>query len=106
MPKPSKHKFTVLMIAPLAACTSIEAQSADAMAGIVLTGGLRPSESVLRVIRAMPIPVLLAQQDSYRVAFHVHDLSVKTRPGDAEKICLIRDIIANNVDVKKLVGAI
>ena len=30
------------------------------MAGIVLTGNLRPSDSVLKVIRAMPYPVLLA----------------------------------------------
>ena len=106
-------KRGVLLITPgdredilLAACTSIEAQSADAMAGIVLTGGLRPSESVLRIIRAMPIPVLLAQQDSYRVAFHVHDLTVKTRPDDTEKISIIRDLIASHVDVNKILKAL
>ena len=55
------------------------------MAGIVLTGGLRPSEALLKVIRTMPIPVLLAKQDSYQVASKVHDLTVKTRPNDAEK---------------------
>ena len=38
------------------------------MAGIVLTGNLRPGPSVLKVIRAMPIPVLLTAQDSYQVA--------------------------------------
>jgi len=55
------------------------------MAGIVLTGGLRPSPSVLKVIQAMPIPVLLAQKDSYQVASKVHNLTVKTRPNDSEK---------------------
>jgi hypothetical protein len=72
----------------------------------VLTGGSPPNESVLKVIRAMPIPVLLAREDSYQVASQVHDLTVKTRPNDAEKISLIRDLIAANVDVKKIMETI
>jgi BioD-like phosphotransacetylase family protein len=103
-------KRGVLLITPgdredivLAACTGIEADSPDKMAGIVLTGGLRPADGVLKVIRAMPIPVLLTEEDSYQVASKVHDLNVKTRPGDAEKISLIRDIVAKNVNVKKIV---
>ena len=103
-------KRGVLLITPgdredivLAACTSIDANSDNKMAGIVLTGGLRPSESVLKVIRTMPIPVLLAQPDSYQVALRVHDLNVKTTPADAQKISLIRDIIAKSVNVKKII---
>ena len=106
-------KKGVLLITPgdredlvLAACTGIDANGGDAMAGIVLTGGLRPSESVLKVIRTMPIPVLLAKLDSYRVASKVHNLTVKTRPTDSEKISLIRDMIARSVNVKKIVKAI
>lgn len=103
-------KRGVLLITPgdredivLAACTGIEAQSEEKMAGIVLTGGLLPSDPVLKVIRAMPIPVLLARADSYQVASTVHDLIVKTRPSDAEKISLIRDIVAKSVNVKRIV---
>jgi hypothetical protein len=90
----------------LAACTSIETRSDERIAGIVLTGGLRPNESVLKVIRAMPVAVLLASEDSYQVASRVHDLTVKTRPNDSEKISLIRDLIAKNVNVKKIVETI
>jgi BioD-like phosphotransacetylase family protein len=106
-------KRGVLLITPgdrediiLAACTSIDAQSEEKMAGIVLTGGLRPHESILKIIRAMPIPVLLAQADSYEVASKVHTLIVKTRPSDAEKISLIRDIVAKNVNVKKIINSL
>lgn len=106
-------KRGVLLITPgdredivLAACTSIDANSDDKMAGIVLTGGLRPSEAVLKVIRTLPIPVLLAGADSYQVASRVHDLNVKTRPADAEKISLIRDIIAKSVNVKKIINSL
>ncbi len=103
----------VLLITPgdredivLAACTSLDAHVETRMAGIVLTGNLRPTAGVMKVIRAMPIPVLLAKQDSYEVASRVHDLTVKTRPSDAEKISLIRDLVANNVDVKKILESL
>jgi BioD-like phosphotransacetylase family protein len=103
----------VLLITPgdredivLAACTAIDAQSTEKMAGIVLTGGLRPPEGILKIIRTMPIPVLLAQADSYQVASKVNNLTVKTRPTDGEKISLIRDIVAKNVNLKKILQAL
>ncbi len=106
-------KAGVLLITPgdredilLAACAGIENGGGEMMAGIVLTGGLRPPENILQIIRTMPIPVLLAQADSYQVASKVHDLIVKTRPSDAEKISLIRDIVAENVNVKKILQAL
>ena len=46
--------------------------------------------------------ILLAKQDSYEVASKVHDLIVKTRPDDTEKISVIRDLIAKYVDVGKI----
>lgn len=76
------------------------------LAGIVLTGGLRPGNAVLKVIRATEYPILLAQQDSYEVASMVHDLTVKTRPDDTEKISVIRDLIAEHVDVNKILKAL
>jgi BioD-like phosphotransacetylase family protein len=106
-------KRGVLLITPgdrediiLAACTSLDGAIEDAMAGIILTGDLRPSPSVMKVIKAMPIPVLLSPQDSYEVASRVHDLTVKTRPGDARKITLIRDLIAECVNIDKILEAI
>lgn len=106
-------KRGVLLITPgdredimLAVATTLISERDETMAGVVLTGNLRPGPSVLKAIREMPFPVLLAKDDSYQVASKVHDLTVKTRPGDTEKISLIRDIIAQNVDVKKILGAL
>jgi hypothetical protein len=90
----------------LAACTSLDGANEEMMAGIVLTGDLRPSASVQKVIRAMPIPVLLVAEDSYQVASKVHDLTVKTRPADAHKITLIRDLISKSVDLPKILKAL
>jgi len=103
----------VLLITPgdredilLAACADLAGQADEKMAGIVLTANLRPGPSVLKMIQSMPIPVLLAAQDSYEVASRVHDLTVKTRPNDAEKISLIRDLIAKNVDIGAILKAL
>ena len=90
----------------LAACTALDSQSEEKMAGIILTGGLRPPENILKIIRTMPIPVLLAQADSYEVASKVHNLTVKTRPNDAEKISLIRDLVAKHVNLKKILSSL
>ena len=102
-------KNGVLLITPgdrediiLAAAASTGPGQGPQLAGIVLTGGLRPSASVLKVIRGASFPILLAKQDSYEVASKVHDLIVKTRPDDTEKISVIRDLIAKYVDVGKI----
>ncbi len=106
-------KEDVLLITPgdrediiLAAAAAQGTDGASVLAGIVLTGNLRPSNGVLNVIRQMPFPVLLAKEDSYAVASQVHDLTVKTGPEDTEKIRLIRDLIARHVDVEKIVRAL
>lgn len=85
---------------------SLDHQKGQMMAGIVLTGNLRPNAKMLKVLREMPIPVMLTAEDSYRVAAKVHDLTVKTRPGDAKKITLIRDLISKSVDVKKILNSL
>jgi len=90
----------------LAAGATTVPNSDDKLAGIVLTGGMRPGASVLKALQTMPVPVMLVKADSYQVASKVHNLTVKTRPGDAAKISLIRDIVARTVNVKKIVQSL
>ncbi|MBA4148396.1 MAG: AAA family ATPase [Verrucomicrobia bacterium] len=89
-----------------AAAATLSGKGLSTIAGIVLTGDLRPSEGVLKLIREMNFPVLLAKDDSYEVASKVHDLIIKTRPDDVEKIALIRDVIGQHVDVSRILKAI
>lgn len=105
-------KKGVLVITPgdredilLAAAATLSGQGTDGLAGIILTGGQRPSPSVMRVVEALPFPVLAIGAESYRVASKVHDLTVKTRPADTGKIGLIRDLISRYVDVERIVTA-
>jgi BioD-like phosphotransacetylase family protein len=106
-------KKGVLVIAPgdredlvMAAATTLFDQATEGLAGILLTGGQRPSPSVMRVVEAMPFPVLLSRAETYRVASKVHDLTIKTRPTDTRKIEIIRDLIAKHVDVRKIIKAV
>lgn len=106
-------KRGVLVITPgdredliLAAAAKLCGCEDEGLAGMVLTGNLRPGDSVLKVIETMPFPVLLSREDSYEVASKVHDLTVKTRPGDTEKISVIRDMISDYVDVNKILSAL
>ena len=106
-------KKGVLLITPgdredilLAAASAASANPAQRVAGIVLTGGLRPDPSVAELMGVLPCPVLLARDDSYDTASKVHDMIVKTRPDDTEKIALIRDLIAKHVDVQKILDSL
>jgi BioD-like phosphotransacetylase family protein len=90
----------------LAVKKSLAGHNKETIAGIVLTGNLRPDDGLLKTIQAMPIPVLFAEQDSYEVAAKVHDLTVKTRPTDAGKISLIRNLIAKNVNLSKILESL
>lgn len=76
------------------------------LAGVVLSDNIRPTASVMKLIRALPCPVLLAAADSYAVASGVHDLTVKTRPNDTQKIRLIQDMIARHVDLDRILDRI
>ena len=90
----------------LAACASLESRDGPRMAGIVLTGGLRPGDNVLKLVRHLETPFMLVRADSYAVASQVNNLIVKTRPSDSEKISVIRDIVAKNVNVKKIIESL
>lgn len=76
------------------------------LAGIVLSDALRPGGALLEAVRKLPFPVLAADGDSYEVASKVHDLIVKIRPSDAQKIALVRDMIATHVDLDQILERI
>ncbi len=88
----------------LAAAATLPNSKGESLAGIVLTDGMEPSASVMGLLKKMPCPVLLAGQDIYQVASKIHDMMVKTRPGDTEKIDLIRGMIGQHVDVPRILA--
>jgi len=72
------------------------------VAGIVLTGDLMPTQEFINQTQLASIPVLLAKQDTYTVASTVHDLTVKIRPTDKEKIETVKKLIHDYVDLGRI----
>ena len=100
-----------LVIAPgdredviLAALSTTSLASAEdrAIAGLVLSGDLLPHQSVLDLISNSDVPVIRSPLDSYSVASGIHSMTVKTLPGDVEKIDRIQQLIERHVDVDRL----
>jgi BioD-like phosphotransacetylase family protein len=72
--------------------------------GLVLTGGYRPRPAVLNAIARADLFATLVPSDTYSVASEVHDLLVKTHPADREKIELIKELVAANLDVDRILS--
>ena len=77
---------------------------AGAAIGLVLTGGYRPRPAVLSAIRRADLFAILVGTDTYTVASDVHDLLVKTHAADREKIELIKELVASNLDVDRILA--
>ncbi len=56
------------------------------VAGIVLTGETMPHPVILDLIHRTQIPVITCHPDTYTVAARIHDLMVKIRPLEQDKI--------------------
>ena len=72
--------------------------------GLVLTGGYRPQPAVLEAVRGGDLFATLVSADTYGVASDIHDLLVKTHPADREKIEMIKDLVAANLDVDRILA--
>lgn len=72
------------------------------VAGIILTGDLVPSQEFINHAKVASIPVLLAKSDTYTTASTVHDITVKIRPTDKEKIEIVKKLIHDYVDLDRI----
>ena len=72
------------------------------ISGLVLTGGLKPCKAITDLVKNVNISVLIAKENTYSVASKLHDLVVKIRDTDTEKINIARDLIDRYVDVDKI----
>ena len=72
------------------------------IAGLVLTGGYRPSLFLVDEVRRSDLFCLVLDLETYDAASRVHDLLVKTHPADTEKIDTIKELVADNLDVDRI----
>jgi BioD-like phosphotransacetylase family protein len=73
-----------------------------ALAGLVLAGDLLPHSSVKDLLLGSELPTITTAMDSYAAASSIHSMTVKTLPGDVERIDRIQSLIDQHVDVGRL----
>jgi len=76
------------------------------LSGVILTGGLVQEKESIELLKNSALPVLLAKLDTYSVASCIHDLTVKIRPQDTEKINTVVKLIKDHVDLDRILKGI
>lgn len=78
------------------------ATEAYLVAGIILTGKALPHPNIMQLVRKTDIPILSVDEDTFTVASYIHDLIVKVRATDTEKIKATEKIIKQYVDIERI----
>jgi BioD-like phosphotransacetylase family protein len=82
---------------------SLDAHPGKVM-GLILTGGFRPTASVLRALQQADLFTFLVETDTYTTAQAVDAILVKTHPTDLEKIATIIDLVGSAIDTDALIS--
>jgi len=90
------------MILAVATFQIAREKEGDRITGIVLTGGIKPHQSLITMINRVNIPLLLAGGDTYNVTSKIKDLIVKIKPEDEEKTNIVKNMIEEHVDIDLL----
>jgi len=80
--------------------------SESCFSGIVFSDGLAPAPPVLRMAKASSLPIMTSRLDSYTISSRIHSMTVKTLPGDTEKISRIEGLISDRIDVEAILERI
>jgi len=76
------------------------------LSGLVLSESLKPSGAVADLVAKAALPVIASPMDSYTIASRIHSMTVKTLPGDDEKIGRIQQLVSEYVNVDRILEKI
>ena len=90
----------------LAAISKAQTSPRETVAGIILTNDIEPDPKIQALISESRIPVLMAAGESYTVTSKINKMTVKTQPGDQDKIPVIKQLVQENIDMHTLLAAL
>ncbi|MDP8257957.1 MAG: AAA family ATPase [Candidatus Aadella gelida] len=73
------------------------------IAGIILSGGIAPKRRTYNALKKANIPTLMSDLNTYDVSSKVHDLRVKIKARDINKVKLVMDMIGKYVDIDRVI---
>lgn len=86
------------------AAVSLVGQHARGLCGLVLSSDLRPNETVMKVLHDSDLPAIASPLDSYTIASRIHSMTIKTLPGDTEKIERIQALTEKHINLERLLA--
>ncbi|MDD5200677.1 MAG: AAA family ATPase [Terrimicrobiaceae bacterium] len=95
-----------VLLAAIADARDPHVRREHGIVAIVLSESLRPEGAVAEMIRKAPFPIIASPMDSYTIASRIHSMTVKTLPGDSEKIDRIQSLVSEHVDVDRILEKI
>jgi len=90
----------------LASLVSRLSQAVPTVAGLVLTGGLRPAPQVDRLLTDTAMPVLQVTDDTYTTASRISGVRGRVRADNERKVATALGLFERNVDVAALAGRV
>lgn len=78
----------------------------DQISGLILSGSMNPPKSLLEKLKKTNIPVLLSNLHTYKTAESIHEIIVKIKPCDTQKIKWAIELVQNHVNVENIINAI
>ncbi len=84
--------------------TTLGEHENHSIAGLILSGDLTLSAPFMELLKNSELPVIASSLDSYTVASGIYSMTVKTLPGDVEKIDKIQAMVGTHVEIDRLLG--
>lgn len=81
-------------------------EAAKSLAGILLSNGLLPPDNITQALTGVGIPLLAVETEAFAVTARINNMTVKTMAADDDKFPIIRELVANHVDLPALLKAI
>lgn len=72
------------------------------IAGIVLSGGMLPKRRTYNALKKTNIPTLVSALNTYDVSSKIHDLTVKIKFRDKNKVSMVMNMIGKYVDIDRI----
>lgn len=89
----------------LAALAARQSTNKADIAGVLLTGGIRPPEEVCDLIKGWvgaPLPILLTEHHTYRTIMALQEIYGLIEPGDTRKINTVLGLFEHHVNGKEI----
>ncbi len=84
----------------------VEATVPRFISGIVLTCGIYPDRSVLRLAQQVDMPLIVVTEDTFTVASKIHSSVFKIRPEDTAKVMEATRLVNRYVEVNRILELI